>query len=256
MIRKDIIDKVLLHKGVSDPLMPEGFWFPGRWLGGFSLVLAPLLLLMGVLLRLPYHFFFPQQLAAFQAHPTRMVAAYSLFLAGNLLLWPGVATLAYLIGLQRPPWATWGGSMVLLGLFARTFHAGVDHLAFQLVLVQDLQQATQAVADAYGAFHIVSALNGLILLGWVVLAIGAYLSGTLGLVRSIALGLMAGLMMGVLKGSSAVSVVATSGLCLAFLPLGWQVLRRPPIPSGWAILARFLLIVILGILLYLWGQLG
>ncbi|MFF1342808.1 hypothetical protein ACFVYT_33870 [Streptomyces sp. NPDC058290] len=32
---------------------------PGRWVGGVALAIAPLLLAAGVLLRLPFHFFFP-----------------------------------------------------------------------------------------------------------------------------------------------------------------------------------------------------
>ncbi|HXE61953.1 MAG TPA: hypothetical protein VN519_00340 [Bryobacteraceae bacterium] len=38
--------------------------FPDRWVGGVSMVLAPALLLTGVLLRIRFHFFFPQQLQA------------------------------------------------------------------------------------------------------------------------------------------------------------------------------------------------
>ncbi|HEX6925544.1 MAG TPA: hypothetical protein VF167_08940 [Longimicrobiaceae bacterium] len=175
------------------------------------MIVGPLLLLTGILLRLRFHFFFPQQLAAVQEHPTLMFASYSMFLAGIILLWPAVATLAWLIGRSRPGWAMWGGTLAMLGLFARTFHAGVDHLAFQLVHVQGLEVATQAVRDSYGANHIVKTLNPAIMLGWIVLAIGAYRAGTLGLVRSVALGLMACLMMGVLKGSSIVSVIAAGG---------------------------------------------
>ena len=65
-------------------------WFPGRWLGAASLILAPLLLLAGILLRIRFHFFFPQQLAAYHDHPVLMTVAYNCFLAGNILLWPAV----------------------------------------------------------------------------------------------------------------------------------------------------------------------
>jgi hypothetical protein len=58
---------------------------------------------------------------------------------------------------------------------------------------------------SYGAFHAVSGLSGAIVFGWIILAIGAYLSGTLGRIRSIALALMSALMIGVLKGSSVTS---------------------------------------------------
>ncbi len=221
-------------------------WFPGRWVGGTSLILGPLLLLAGVVLRIQFHFFLPQQLAAFQEHPTLIAASYSCFLAGNITMWPAVVTLANLIGATRPGWALWGGSFVMFGLFARTFHAGIDHLAFQMVRVQDLPTATRTVAGSYGAFHIVSALTATILFGWIVLAIGAYLSGTLGLVRSIALGSMAALMIGVLKGSSPTSVISTAGLCIALVPLGVTSLRAHPTPSpqklaGWIVLVSGLI---------------
>ncbi len=61
-----------------------------------------------------------------------------------------------------------------------------------------MQTATQTVAASYGAFHVVSALSGTILFGRILLAMGAYLSSTLGLIRSLALGLMSALMIGVL----------------------------------------------------------
>jgi hypothetical protein len=236
--------------------MDEVAWFPGRWVGGTSMVLAPVLLLIGVLLRIQFHFFFPQQLAAFKEHPTLIAAAYNFFLAGNIALWPAIATLAWLIGRTRPGWALWGSSFVMFGLFARTFHAGADYLALQMVRALDVEVATKTVAGSYGAFHVVSGLNGAILFGWIILAIGTYLSGTLGLIRSMALGLMSALMMGVLKGSSLTSMLATAGLCVALVPLGVAILRTPPTPHlrtvlGWAALVTGLIAA-----LFFLGQLG
>lgn len=241
---------------VENVLNSDCYWFPGRWIGGTTMIVGPLLLLTGVLLRIQFHFFFPQQLAAFQEHSRLITASYSCFLAGNILMWPAVATIATLIGARRPGWALWGGTLVMFGLFARTFHAGVDHLAFQLVRVQDLRLATRAVADSYGAFQIVNGLTAAILFGWVVLAIGAYLSGTLGLVRSIALGLMSTLMIGVLKGSSPMSVAATGGLCVALAPLGIKMLRNQPRPSFRKLLGWALLIAAVVVLMFYFGQLG
>ncbi|HZF39795.1 MAG TPA: hypothetical protein VE715_13290 [Blastocatellia bacterium] len=234
----------------------EDFWFPGRWVGGIAMILGPILLLVGALLRIQFHYFFPQQLAAFAEHPTLMVTAYSAFLAGNILLWPAIVTLARLIGAKRPGWAVWGGAFVIFGLFARAFHAGIDHLAFQMVRVQGLELATKTAAGSYGAFHIVSILTPLILFGWIALAIGAYLSRTLGLFRSIALGLMSALMIGVLKGSSLVSVVAIGGLCVALVPLGVKVLREGPKPSYRTILGWSVLMIGLVIILFFLGQAG
>ncbi|MCI0461389.1 MAG: hypothetical protein L0Z62_30945 [Gemmataceae bacterium] len=209
------------------------------------MVLGPLLLLLGAVLRLPCFFsfpperfaaleahptYFPLQLAAFEAHPTLMVASYGSVLAGSILMWPAAATLARLISAKRPGWALWGGALAIFGLFVNTFHAGVNYFAFQLVRVQNLELATQAVADSYvatsyGPYRIVVALAFVGLFGWPILAVGAYRSGTLGLVRSVPLGLMGMLGGGVLKGSTWESVVETAAVCVALVPLGVQVMR-------------------------------
>ncbi|WP_329430690.1 hypothetical protein OG339_22930 [Streptosporangium sp. NBC_01495] len=230
----------------------ERFWFPGPWVGGIAMILGPLLMSAGVLVRIRYHFFFPQQLEAYDAEPALMVAAYSLFVAGNVLMWPAVATLARLIGVTRPGWAVWGGTLVTLGLFTRTFHGGIDHLAFQLVDVQGLEAATRAVSDSYTAWHLFRLPALAVVVGWIVLAIGAYRSGVLGPVRSIALGCMWVLALGTLKGTEPQSLLAVAGLCVAFVPLGVRVLRDGPGPTGrtWAWTA---LAVVLGVLLVLFG---
>lgn len=232
------------------------FWFPGPWVGGITMILAPLLLLTGVLLRMPYHFFFPDQLRAYKENPTLMFSAYSFFLAGNVLLWPAVLTLVQLIGNKKPGWAMWGGTFVMFGLFARTFHAGVDHLAFQLVNVEGAERATKVVADTYGAPHIISALSLLILTGWTILAIGAYLSRTLNIWCSVALTLMSALMMGVLKGSSVVSVIATAGLCIGFVPAGIKLLKELPAPGYKAIAGWTVFIIVFAAVLFFIGRAG
>jgi len=231
-------------------------WFPGRWLGGLSLIAAPLIFLTGILLRLRFRFFFPYQLAAFDQHPMLVTAAYNCFWAGNILLWPAVLIITQRIGRSKPDWATWGGAFVLFGLFARTFHAGADHLAFQLVRIEGADRATKTIAATYGAFHIVSALSATIMFGWILLAIGGYLSGTFGLLRAVGLGLMSALMLGILKGSSITSVVAATGLCFAMVPLGIEVLLAPPRPGFRSVLTTIVIGTALLVLLFVSGRLG
>lgn len=214
--------------------------FPGRWLGGVTLILGPLFMLTGVLLRAGPHFFFPDQLEAYQQHPTRMFLAYSAVLLGTLLLWPAVVTLAQRVAATHRGWALAGGALVVFGLFGRAFHAGVDHLAFQLARIEGVASATSTISAAYGAYHVVSALNLAIMAGWIVLAVGAWRARVLGLPRAIALAAMSALPLGVLKGTTPLSVVAVTGLVVALLPLGIRVLRDGPRPSpraviGWAL---------------------
>lgn len=232
------------------------FWFPGRWIGGLSMVLAPILLLSAEILLLPFDFFFPQQLKAFAEQPFRISTGYSLFLAGNILLWPAIMTLTHMIGRTKPGWATWGGTFVMFGLFARTFHYGINHLAFQLVNIQGVEQATKTMADSYGAFHIIATLSMCILLGWIILAIGAYLSGTLNIIRAIALAIMSALMLGILKGSSIMAVIATSGLCIALVPLGIEILIDKPRPGIRNVLVWALLIIVMLTIMFFLGQAG
>ncbi|NJP94182.1 hypothetical protein HCN51_32910 [Nonomuraea sp. FMUSA5-5] len=207
---------------------------PGRWVEGAGLLLGPLLLAAGVLTRLGQDDFFPGQLAAYAADPARMAWSYALYAAGTVLLWPAVTALGRRIG--PTGWARWGVTLVVLGLFGRVFHAGISHLAFQLVDVLGLEAAQRAVQGTYGAFHVFKATNVCIMGGWIVLAVAAYRARALSLVRCVALGLAAGLPLGVLKGSTdPFALAAIAGLIIALVPLGVTVLREGPAPRWWAV---------------------
>ncbi|MFE3453651.1 hypothetical protein ACFXJ8_32455 [Nonomuraea sp. NPDC059194] len=222
-------------------MTPRQHTLPGPWVEGSGLVLGPLLLVAGVLLRLGEDDFFPGQLAAYAAAPGRMVLSYSLFAAGTVLLWPAVISLARRIGGSHPGWARWGATLVILGLFGRVFHAGAGHLAFQMVDTLGIERARQAVEVTYGAFHVFKIVNLFIMTGWIVLAVGAYRAkafgaGPVGVVRCVALALAAGLPLGVLKGSSdPISLLALLGLAVALIPVGVTLLRQAPAPPWWAV---------------------
>jgi len=173
----------------------DAFWFPGRWIGGLSLILGPLLLLTAALLRIRFHFFFDTQLAAYADHPALITSAYSCFVVG------------------------------------RVFHGGIDHLAFQLVNVQSLEAARAAVRDSYQVFHVVRYFTGMMMIGWPVLALGAWRAGLFGWPRALALASMMFLPLGTLKGTRWESPWLLLGLCVAFIPFGVKVLRTGPPPS-------------------------
>jgi hypothetical protein len=235
---------------------PAGFAFPGRWVAGVGMLAGPIIWLAGILLRLPFHFFFPAQLQAHQAHPSLIDASYACVGFGAIVTAFGIMGLATRVGRTHPVWAAWGGTLVILGLFARALHAGADRFAFTLVASQGVASATSAVASSYGAHNLFATLNPAIMFGWMVLAIGARRSRTLGVARAVALAAMAALMLGVLKGSSWVSVVAVSGLCLALVPAGVETLREAPRPAPGRAAAWISLVVVVAALFYILGGLG
>jgi hypothetical protein len=199
-------------------------------MGGVCLILGPVLLLTGALLRIQFHFFAPQQLQAFEGHPNLVTAAYSTYSVGAVALGFGVLALVHRIAVWNRTWAFWGGALAVTGLFNRIFSAGVDHMAFQMVSVLGAEQAFAVVSETYRAFHVFRSANPAVMLGWPVLAIGAYRAGVLGPVRAAALSLMFMLPFGTLKGTE-IRSIAIVGLCAALVPLGLRILRDGP-PLG------------------------
>ena len=212
---------------MPDVNLPHEWPFPGRWVGGVCLILGPLLLLTGALLRVQFHFFAPQQLRAFERHPELVTPAYSTYSAGAVALCFAILALVHRIAVWNRTWAFWGGAFAVIGLFNRIFSAGVDHMAFQMVTVLGADRDFAVVSDTYRAFHVFRSVNPAVMLGWPVLAIGAYRAGLLGPLRSAALASMFMLPFGTLKGTE-IRSVAILGLCAALVPLGVRTLRDGP----------------------------
>ena len=221
-------------------------WFPGRYIGGAALIVAPIAWCIGLLLRSVVHrtgftaaelehfdrqpFAAPGQLAAYAENPALVTAGYAFFLAGAILLWPAFSTVATVVAARSPRLATLGGALLVLSLFARVYTAGVEQTAFELVELQGLDAATRAVSDgyvdiSYGPWRIPVIASACGYLGMLLLVIGAFRSGTLGLGRSAVL-LWAGTMWGgVLKEATLFDVLAATALGTALVPLGVRVLR-------------------------------
>ncbi|MBB5631384.1 hypothetical protein [Sphaerisporangium krabiense] len=228
-------------------LTRHGTWFPGRVIGGAALVLGPVAWTVALLLRYlalragPFtaaqmdwfdrqEFAAASQLAAYQASPALALAGQACFAAGALLLCPAYITLARLIAPRCPQLAAWGGTLTVLGLFARLYFAGVDQTAFQLADAHGAQAAMRFVSSSYvdisyGPWYVPVLASACQYPGMLVLAIGAYRSATFGLARGLLL-LMAGTLWGgVLKAADLADVLWYAGLCLALMPLGVRVLR-------------------------------
>ena len=201
-----------------------GGW-PGARFGAAALVLGPVVLLAGEVVRSGHYYFFPAQLAAMVSDPETLMISYSLYTAGLVLMIPAFLALTAQIGRERPGWAFWGATMAVVGSAVRIFQEGISFLALQLVGVQGLDAATMAVGDTYGAWYVLLPLNGCDNLAWGVLAIGVYRAGVLGWVQTLGLAFMITHYGGVLKGTDLNSLTAAVLLVVALVPVGVRLWR-------------------------------
>jgi hypothetical protein len=233
----------------------------GRIGGAGALILGPLFWGIGLLLReravatagftpaqterfAAEPFAAREQLSAYLANPALTMAGYATFLLGAILLIPAILILARTAA-KRSPWlATLGGTLVVLGLVARLYFAGVEQLAFQLADAQGLETATRTILDtyvdiSYGPWRIpVTAAFGQYL-GMPLLAVALYRAGVFGGLRTLVLLWWATMWGGVLKAAGLVDVAASLALCIVLVPLAVQLLRggeptlRPPVRPRW-----------------------
>lgn len=173
-----------------------------------------------------------EQLAAYAANPTLTIAGYATFFAGAILLIPATAGLAWLVARRSPSLAAFGGALAILGLVARVYFAGVDHVAFQLADSQGLSAAATMVLDtyvdiSYGPWRIAVVAAFGQYLGALLLAIGLYRARIFGVVRTLIFLWPATMWTGVLKSA------------------GW-----------WDVIASLVLLVVLGILAVQWYRTG
>lgn len=203
---------------VRAPAPIEGW--PGTRLGAGALVVAPLLLLAGELVRWGHFYFYPDQLSAMVTARATILTSYSLYTAGLVLMIPAFLALAAMISRQCPVWGFWGGTIALVGSTVRIFQEGISFLGLQLVDAQGLGTATAAVGDTYGAWYVLETLNGSDNLGWAILAIGAYRARVFGWMPALGVAFMMTHYSGVLKGTDLNSLAGAALLATAFVPLG------------------------------------
>ncbi|WP_051174274.1 hypothetical protein [Amycolatopsis orientalis] len=218
-------------------------------IGGVALVLAPLVWFAGLLSRhlvlkdfTPEQvawfdqqpFAAPGQLAAYAANPGFVTAAYSLFLLGMVLSFVAFLALAKLVAAKAPALAAWGLILLVFGLFARLYFAGIDLTAFRLVDTLGVDQATKIVMDgyvdlSYGFWRIPVTASVGQFAGGLVLAIGTYRAGIFGTGRALMFLWPCTMWVGVLKESDLYGVLGAGAACLVLVPLGVRILRnRPP----------------------------
>ncbi|MEV7629648.1 hypothetical protein [Actinoplanes sp. NPDC089786] len=178
-----------------------------------------------------------EQLAAYAANPVLTVAGYAVFLAGAIILIPATAALAWLAARRSPVLAASGGALAILGLVARVYFAGVDHVAFQLATSQGLDAAATMVLDtyvdiSYGPWRIavVAAFGQYV--GALLLAVGLYRAKIFGVVRALLFLWPATMWTGVLKTAGWWDVVASVLLLVVLTVLAVPWLRTGEPRSG------------------------
>jgi hypothetical protein len=225
--------------------------FPGRWIGGVTLILGPVVMCAGYLLRYlstataltpaqqawaeaqPFAAY--GQLLAYASEPALLTLSYALFALGALLLFPAFVALAQRVGGGL---AFWGATLLVAGLFSRLYFAGADQTAFQLTEVIGLDQATNAIMKeyvdiSYGPWRVAVWASVGQYAGSLLLAVAAWRTGVFGTARASMLLLAGGTWMGVLKAASIPDALVTALLCVALVPLGVRMLRdRLPVPAG------------------------
>ena len=107
-----------------------------------------------------------------------------------------------------------------------------------------MEVVTNLAGDFYGMFHVVNILNFSILCGWIVLALGAYLSRVFGRFRAVALGIMFAVALGILKGTNMTTIISLTGLSIALIPLGLQVVRSGDKPKLKTVFLYIILILL------------
>jgi hypothetical protein len=220
----------------------------GRAVAAAVLILGPLLWCLGLVLRTlavssagftteevaqfaADQFAVREQLAAYAANPALTVAGYATFLLGAILLIPAFAALAYLAARQSPRLATAGGLLVVFGLLARVYFAGVEQVAFQLVDARGVEAAATTVTGtyvdiSYGPWRIpVTAAFGQYL-GAPLLAAALYRSRIFGGVRTLIFLWSAAMWTGVLKAAGWWDVIAASALFVVLAILAVQLIRK------------------------------
>jgi hypothetical protein len=200
--------------------------FPGTWIAAGSLIISPVLFLLGEVLRSSAGYPFADQLSYYADHKGLMGTSYGISVLSLMLMWPGLLAVAQLIGHTRPGWSAVGGTLAITGLLVNTFHEGMNLMAFRMVEELGPDAATGAVAGSYADPYLVYPLVFVDNLGWIVLAVGACLSRTLGWLRSLGLLVMCAHVSGLLKGATALGVFYDIGLCVALVPLGISLLRH------------------------------
>ena len=207
--------------------------FPGRRLAGVTMVAAPLLLFAGsLLLSSIYDAGGTELITNIDHHRSQGLLGLNAATAGTVLAALAVAGLATMIARRRPRIGRAGGALTLLGLFGPGFFLGVYFAAAHMNTIPARAAAGHALDDTQSTFHVINLTGPCLVVGLILLAVGAHRAGVLGRAQSIALAVAAVAPAGFISGVLPIAAVAWAGLSVALVPLGLRLLTSNAVAAG------------------------
>lgn len=201
--------------------------FPGRTVTGLCMIIAPLLALIGSLLPIGiYHAKGVDFAAGMAAHHMRAGLAFNFAVAGMMLMIFAVVGVAQAIAAVRPRLGQAGGVIAIIGICGPLFFNGVYFGGYHLT-----DPSTQSIAGKMMdqaqmiPSNIINISGPALIVGFILLAIGAAKAGVLGRWQAWALGLSCIVPVGFISGFIVIAAIGYVASALALLPFGLQLLR-------------------------------
>jgi hypothetical protein len=204
----------------------ELYTFPGSAMTGACMIAGPILAVVSSVSAIgSYHSRGADFAGAMAAHPLQAVIGMNMDVVAIVLLFFAVIGLAQAISAVRPQLGRTGGILTLLGLFGPIFFPGVYFGAFQLANAGNQAAAALLIDRAHIPSTVVNLCGPALVIGFILLAIGAVKAGVLGKARAWALGATCLIPAGFISGYIVISALAFACTAVALVPMGIGILR-------------------------------
>lgn len=220
-----IVSTVHSHESASTQSV-AGNSFPGPLVTGVAMIAGPLLAIVGLALSIGiYKFKGADMISAMAAHHVRAGFAINISVASMVVLLIAVIALAHSITEGAPRWGRWGGVVTIIGLMGPIFFEGIFWGSYQIT-ASAYQAAGAHLIDHANVIpsNVINVSAPCIVIGWIILGIGAYKAGVLPKWRAVCLGLGCLLAPALAAAIVPLGIIAGVLLALALVPLGAQTL--------------------------------
>jgi hypothetical protein len=200
--------------------------FPGRFWGGLCLVVAPLVGTASTLLAIGIYSATSADFAKGMAeHRGRMLLATNLDVIAIVLAAFAVLSLARRITVTHRRLGIWGGVLTMVGLFGPAFFIGIYFGALQIA-AKDPAATAKLLTDSQKLTGVINIAGPALVVGFILLGVGARKAGLLGTTRSVALAATLLLPFGFVFDVSPIATLGFVAMAIALVPMGVQDLRH------------------------------